>query len=361
MRAAAGLGAGDGRRRQRATVSAAGAAGNRKRRTRTVGSAGTLGGNLPALGVLLAGRGWRGAAERLLLATVVLLAGLLLVGPAVQDAGAQGSRRAYDYGQEVVPAYEGWEQNPDGSFNLVFGTMNRNWEEELHIPIGPDNHIEPGGPDQGQPTWFLPRRNRFLFRIRVPADFGDRELVWTLTSHGETKRAYGTLLPDYYMDDNVRMANNGAGVSGELFKNVAPTLEVHGESTRTVKANAPVTVTAVAHDEDGLPRRRRMRPVDPGRPTSLTPIAATGLRLSWFVYRGAVPVTFDPVQTKVWEDTRANSNSPWGAGWETPEPPPHNEWVVQATFSEPGTYVLRCIAHDGALATYEDVTFVVTE
>ncbi len=298
--------------------------------------------------------------SRALSATAVLLAGLL-VALAVHDAGAQGARRAYDFGQEVVPAYEGWEQNPDGSFNLVFGTMNRNWEEELHIPIGPDNNIEPAGPDQGQPTWFLPRRNRFLFRIRVPADFGAKELVWTLTSHGETKRAYGTLKPDYYMDDNVRMANNGAGVSGELFKNVAPALEVHGESTRTVKANTPVTLTAVAHDEDELPRRRGMRPVDPGRPTSLTPIAATGLRLSWFVYRGAMPVTFDPVQTKVWEDTRANSNSPWGAGWETPDPPPDNEWVVQATFTEPGTYVLRCIAHDGGLATYEDVTFVVTE
>ena len=121
---------------------------------------------------------------------LVLLAGLL-VGLAAQDADAQRMRRAYDFGQEVVPAYEGWEQNEDGSFSLVFGTMNRNWEEELHIPIGPDNSIEPGGPDQGQPTWFLPRRNRFLFRIRVPADFGDKELVWTLTSpNGETKRAY---------------------------------------------------------------------------------------------------------------------------------------------------------------------------
>lgn len=292
---------------------------------------------------------------------LVLLAGLL-VGLAAQDANAQRMRRAYDAGQEVVPAYEGWEQNEDGSFNLVFGTMNRNWEEELHIPIGPDNNIEPGGPDQGQPTWFLPRRNRFLFRIRVPADFGDKELVWTLTSpNGETKRAYGTLLPDYYMDNNVRMANNGAGVSGELFKNVGPTLEMHGGSTRKVKANEPVTLTAVAHDEDGLPAPRAMRPVDPARPTSLTPIAARGLRLSWFVYRGAVPVTFDPVQAKVWEDTRANSNSPWGAGWETPDPPPDNKWVVQATFSEPGTYVLRCIAHDGGLGTYEDITFVVIE
>src|SRR5688572_16735914 len=111
-------------------------------------------------------------------------------------------------GQNIAPVYEGWEQNPDGSFNLVFGYMNRNWEEEIDVPLGADNTIEPGGPDRGQPTHFLPRRNRFLFRIRVPKDFGQRELVWTLTSHGKTERAYATLKPDYFIDDTVIMANN---------------------------------------------------------------------------------------------------------------------------------------------------------
>ena len=40
--------------------------------------------------------------------------------------------------------------------------------------------------------------------------------------------------------------------------------------------------------------------------------------------------------------------------------PPDGQWVVQATFSEPGAYVLRCQAHDGALATNRDVTVTVT-
>ena len=294
----------------------------------------------------------------------LVVAGIAVVlaiqdGTAVRAQGSS-SRRSYDTGQEVVPAYEGWEQNSDGSFNLVFGTMNRNWEEELHIPLGPDNNIEPGGPDQGQPTYFLPRRNRFLFRILVPADFGDKELVWTLTSHGETKYAYGTLKPDYYMNDVVRMANNGAGIFGDLAKNEAPMLTVEGGLTRNVKVGHPVTLTAVARDDDGLPKPKPMRPIDPARPTSLTPVSASGLRLSWFVYRGAGEVTFDPPQIKVWEDTRANSNSPWGAGWATPPAPSDDTWVVRATFRTPGTYVLRCLAHDGGLTTYEDVTFAVT-
>ena len=294
---------------------------------------------------------------------VVAAIGIAVVS-SVQELAAQrnAGRRSYAAGQEVVPAYEGWEQNPDGSFNLVFGTMNRNWEEELHIPIGPRNQIEPGGPDQGQPTYFLPRRNRFLFRIRVPADFGDRELVWTLTSpNGETKQAYGTLKPDYFMDDNVRMANNGAGIFGELYNNAAPELTIAGALRRTAQVNEPVVLTAVARDEDGLPQARPMRPTDPARPAANAPLAATGLRLSWFVYRGETDVVFDPPQIKVWEDTRANSNSPWGAGWTTPPPPADNQWVVRATFDQPGTWVLRCIAHDGGLAAYEDVTFTVTE
>src|SRR5213593_489119 len=113
-------------------------------------------------------------------------------------------------GLTVAPVYEGWEENPDGSFNLLFGYFNRNWDEWIDVPIGPANNIEPGGPDQGQPTHFLPRRNQFLFRIRVPQDFGEKELVWTLTSHGKTERAYATLKPDYFMDNDVIQNNTGA-------------------------------------------------------------------------------------------------------------------------------------------------------
>ena len=296
---------------------------------------------------------------RLLVVTGIAV-GLLIQNAATLDAQGSTTRRAYPTGQEVVPAYEGWEQNPDGSFNLVFGTMNRNWEEELHIPIGPDNNIEPGGPDYGQPTHFLPRRNRFLFRIRVPADFGDQEVVWTLTSNGKTKHAYGTLLPDYYVDNNVLMANNGAGNLSELHDNMAPVLTLEGALTRSVKTGTPAVLKAAARDEDGLPKPKPMRAIDPGRPSSTTPNSATGLRLAWFVYRGAGEVTFDPPQIKVWEDTRPQSNSPWGPSWMTPPVPPDNTWVVRATFSEPGTYVLRCQAHDGGLTTHEDVTFEVT-
>src|SRR2546427_8862750 len=104
-------------------------------------------------------------------------------------------------GQNIAPAFDGWEENPDGSFNMVFGYLNRNYEEVIDVPIGPDNNFEPGVPDQGQPTRFFPRRSRFLFRVRVPRDFGNKELVWTLTAHGRTDKAYATLRPEYILDN----------------------------------------------------------------------------------------------------------------------------------------------------------------
>src|SRR5260370_26772592 len=102
----------------------------------------------------------------------------------------------YARGQTVVRVYEGWVANPDGTFSLVFGSWNRNWEETMLIPIGPDNHIDPGPADQGQPTVFMPRRGKDLFEIVVPKDFGKKEVVWTLNSRGKTEKSYGTLVKE---------------------------------------------------------------------------------------------------------------------------------------------------------------------
>ena len=288
----------------------------------------------------------------------------LVVGLTAATALAGRAQESFSSGQNIAPAYEGWERNPDGSFNVVFGYFNRNWDEEIDVPVGAGNSIEPGAADQGQPTHFLPRRNRFVFRIRVPADFGARELVWTLTANGKTERAYATLKPDYFIDDTVIMANNGAagmgGTNPGLKGNKPPSLTIEGGKTRQVKVGESVALTAVAVD-DGIPRARPMPPLNPGVASRFTVDSATGLRVSWFVYRGSGAVVFNPVQTKVWEDTRDGTNSPWSYGWRTPPVPPEGKWVVRATFPEPGTYVLRCQAHDGGLATTEDVTFVVTK
>ena len=287
-------------------------------------------------------------------AMVVTLAAATVWLPPV---GAQAPAR----GQNVVPAYEGFWRNADGTYDLMFGYYNRNWEEELDVPVGPGNTLDPGGPDQGQPTHFFPRRNQFVFKVRVPANFGNKEIVWTLTTNGQTEKAYGTLRPQYAVDETVMMANFGAGGQTgfvpDMMGNKAPELKVEGEKKRTAKVGEPVALSAVATD-DGKPKARPMPAFLIGQ-SHFLPNAATGLRLSWFMYRGPGKVAFDPPQTKVWQDHRDGGNSPWSAGWTTPPAPPENRWTARATFSEPGTYVLRALASDGGLINYEDVTVTV--
>src|SRR5580700_11686387 len=166
----------------------------------------------------------------------LLLAALVTVLP-FQTARAQ-TRFTYLSGQSVSPAFEGWWPNEDGSFTMFFGYMNSNWQQEFDIPVGPDNGIEPGGPDQGQPTHFFPRRNPFLFTIRVPKDFGSKELVWTITANGKTEHAYASLKTDYQIDKQVISTEVGGdfgSLRDELRTNIPPELKVAGETQRTVK------------------------------------------------------------------------------------------------------------------------------
>src|SRR5687767_7052254 len=184
--------------------------------------------------------------------------------------GAQ-TRFMYSSGQSVHPAYEGWLPNADGSFTMVFGYMNANWQQEFDIPVGPQNAIEPGGPDQGQPTHFYPRRNPFLFSIRVPADFGTKELIWTLTANGKTEKAYASLKSDYQIDPQVISTEVGGdfgSLRDELRTNKPPDLSVI-EARRSVKVGEPVTLTAVAHDPDNTPARRApAKPPAEGQPVT---------------------------------------------------------------------------------------------
>ena len=98
------------------------------------------------------------------------LAGLVLVMAviALTASGYKAQSLSYSSGQNVSPAFEGWETDADGNSFFLFGYMNNNWDEELDVPVGPDNSFNLIGADVGQPTHFLPRRNRFVFKVPVP-------------------------------------------------------------------------------------------------------------------------------------------------------------------------------------------------
>jgi hypothetical protein len=310
-------------------------------------------------------RQWPVAVAALLLAVLVVL--VVFYGV----ANAQ-TRFTYSRGQSLSPAYEGWMPNDDGSFTMYFGYMNTNWLEEFDIPLGPANNIQPGGPDRGQPTHFYPRRNPFLFTIHLPKDFGSQELIWTIAAHGKSEHAYASLKTDYQIDKQVISTEVGGdfgSLRDELRTNIPPKLEVEGDKRRTIKVGETLSLIAYAADPDNLPARRT--PPAPSStnvanllyrpPSSIVPASGPGLRLSWIVYRGnAADVVFDPEQMKTWTDTRAYANSPWSPPYLIPETPPDNKWAVQATFRQPGTYVLRAVTSDGAVFTYENVTVTVT-
>src|ERR1700685_3862017 len=110
----------------------------------------------------------------------VLFAAIATLTPLAQSAASHLVPLRHASGQGVAPVYEGFDVNPDGSCNMWFGYMNRNYEEEIELPVGPANAFEPG-PDRGQPTHFMPRRHKDFFSVTVPKDFGDQTLTWVLT------------------------------------------------------------------------------------------------------------------------------------------------------------------------------------
>lgn len=315
-------------------------------------------------------------ATAVLVALVMVLVVFQAPGASQSTAAGRGTETAsltYTRGQPVVPVFFGWKQNPDGTADMLFSYINRNWQEELDIPIGPDNNIQPApfGPDGGQPTHFLPRVNRWQFGVRVPKDFGSKEIVWTLTSHGQTHRTYGTLNPGYLVDEFLIMFEfgNAEGPTAATDRvRPRPTLHVEGEDQRTVKVGQPTPLVAVATAlptpeagaiQGSLPPRRAAVPGTGAVGNAGGGRSADGLRFAWYVYRGAGKVTFDPsMPFKVWEDPRRGS--PYSPGWRPPPVPPGNKWVHNVTFHQPGTYVLRAEAHDGYLFSHHNVTFTVT-
>jgi hypothetical protein len=307
-------------------------------------------------------------------------------------AAANAQSLSYSSGQNVAPSYEGWEQDPDGTKYFVFGYMNRNWEEEIDVPVGPANGFSPGNPDRGQPTRFLPRRNRFIFRVMVPPTFAETdELMWTLTTNGRTERAWATLRVDYKLDDVVKASETGALGAGssspEIRANQPPSVIVVGEKTLRAKVGEPLTLTSIVTD-DGIPKSRSGQALPsasarsrsqqesgsaeggeataPRRNPLLFPPARVtvgknvGLHHAYYVYRGTGAIAFSPPQIKVWEDTRAGANSPWAPIWVAPPMAPDGRVTAQVTFSEPGSYVIRSQADDGGLLGWDELTIIVT-
>ncbi len=256
---------------------------------------------------------------------LVALAGTILLGGAAGSSQSLSSGR-HMRGQGVQPTFEGWERQADGSFEMVFGYMNRNYEEQLDVPIGPDNSFDAGG-DRGQPTHFYPRRNQFIFRVPVPKDWDPkRRLVWTLKANGQTNSAKGILLPEFELNHDVIVENSGGGVAD--YENQAPT--VTGDTERTVTLPHALSLSVSVTDD--------------GRPLPRGPRGRSGVTVTWQQYRGPGPISFEPATTSA-----AASAAQSGIVATT-----------TAAFVVAGDYVIRAKASDGNLTTAHDIRVSVT-
>ncbi len=248
-------------------------------------------------------------------------------------SAAAGQVIRYDSGQNIVPAFEGWQRNDDGSYKFYFGYLNRNYKETPDIPVGPNNRFEPAPLDRQQPTHFYPRRQKFVFSVSVPKDWDkNRRLTWTLVVNGKSETANGWLQPEWEVDEGVIQMNIGPGGAPPNPPNHYPQV-TDGTKDLMATATTPVALKITATD-DGIPRPRKPRP------NATTPPAPQGLRVRWLHYRGAGSVRFSPEQSV----------------------PVHGKPIdesTQATFDTPGVYLVRAVVSDGLLETPYDIVVTV--
>lgn len=241
----------------------------------------------------------------------------------------------------VVPFLEGWYDNGDGSVTISFGYFNLNQDSIVEIPLGEANSIEPQSFDGMQPTVFFPGRNHGAFGVTLPADERDRDVWWTLVNqkNGDTAkvpgrarasayqldrspRPHGSLPPLVWFEDEGHAATDPAGVMAER--------------ALTTRVGEPVTLEAHVRDPSVH---------DPDAPQMREGVA---VNVMWVRHQGPGPVTYTRH-----ESTPEEQSGVRGAGLgiqmvPLPEGPnlirlPEGEGTVRvnATFSEPGDYVIR--------------------
>lgn len=218
-------------------------------------------------------------------------------------------------GDIVAPFFDGWYPNEDGSFTLSFGFFNRNLEENVFIPLGPNNYIEPAEYDGVQPTWFpaynrplfVGKRERGAFAVTIPPEMAGEDVVWTITHAGQTYSVPGRTTSPAYELGYVPAADGSLPPMFTFEEGGDPVTGREGIYADPVNATAgePVTLSIRVHDrgerEDG----------------ELYPVNTTFIR-----HQGPGPITFEPESMEVDGET-----------W--------SESTTEATFSVPGEYVVR--------------------
>lgn len=234
-----------------------------------------------------------------------------------------------EFGTSITASMEGWFENPDGTKTFIIGYLNRNQKMEVDIPIGENNKIEPGGPDYGQPTHFMPHRQLGMFTITVPKDFGQQRLTWSITVNGKTNAIPFKLIPDYILQPFedvavhntppiIRFSPTGPAIQG-------PIAALSKATTMQAKVGVPMPITTYAVDDGKFTSGSN------AQPRNLPP----PVELEWSKYRGPGEVKFDARIPKV----KIEAGGPVGAEFK-------GQATTTVTFSTPGDYVLHLNVDD---------------
>src|SRR5450631_1058272 len=253
-----------------------------------------------------------------------LIGSVLLSGQTLPEPRKQ-------FGASITGAFEGWYENADATRGFLIGYYNRNTQEELDIPIGPDNRIEPGGPDMGQPTHFLPSRQFGMFAIPVPKGFTpDDKLVWTIFANGKSTSIPLRLHQDYLISPFSEISVNNTPPVVKFEENSValqgPIATLTNAAVRTASLSEPLALTIWVTDDMKYPSATSA-PMTAGRPP---------VTLVWSKYRGPGQVTFDKDRPAV-EPAAAKGNGKEAF---------RGKATTKVKFSEPGEYVLHVTAND---------------
>ncbi|PYR25489.1 MAG: hypothetical protein DMF98_12050 [Acidobacteria bacterium] len=267
---------------------------------------------------------------------VACAAGASLIGAGQQGIGQTPSplpltQTVRERGSSVTPAFEGWYYEKDGTQRVLVGYFNRNTKQEFDIPPGPDNRVEPGGPDMGQPTHFSPGRQWGVFTIKLPKDFGDRKLTWTIVANGFTNSITLHTKSDYVVEPFEDAANKN---TPPMIKFRPGAVAFTGPPTAIAEnlnavAGTPLPLIVWASDEGPTinvpePGRGRGR----GRGTDATAFTPPPpLALTWSMFRGPGLVKFDNAKPPIDKEQNGKAST-------------------TATFSAPGEYILRLQGND---------------
>lgn len=256
------------------------------------------------------------------------------VALSAQQAPILPSEPPRGFGASITGAYEGWFDNPDGSHVFLVGYLNRNRQREMDVPIGPNNRIEPGGPDLGQPTHFMPGRKVGMFTVTVPKEFKpDQRLTWTLTVNGQTTSIPLRMNIDYNVSPFkiqhtstisntppvIRLEEKGSSIQGPIATGLKPSV------TRTASMATPLALDIWADDDASYSTGTGTAPRTPPPPVTVT----------WTHFRGAGKVTFDKEKPEMQKLAGGNIGEPF-----------RGKYSTTAKFSEPGDYLLHVTAND---------------